>query len=126
EARLEAQKPRPLLGSFLLALVFLLIDYVLELPWAAYASWWRETQYGLSSQSWTGWLSDNFVLAAISLPVTALFITGIYALMRRAPRAWPLWAGVLTAAFMTAVLCLSPVFVEPLINTYQPAPPGPV
>ncbi len=84
--RLEARKPRPLLVSFLIPLIFLALDFVLELPWASYAQWWRETKYGLSSQSWLGWLSDNAIVTAIQLPVVALFFVALYALIRRARR----------------------------------------
>jgi STE24 endopeptidase len=126
EARLEAQRPKPLLASFLLALAFLLADYVLELPWASYAQWWREAQYGLTSQSWMGWFSDGFKVTLVSLPLVAFFFLGLYALMRFAPRIWPLWAGALAAGFMTVILWLAPVFIEPMINTYKAAPPGPV
>ena len=125
-AKLEARKPRPLLVSFLLALIFFAVDYLLELPWASYSAWWRETQYGLSSQSWLGWLGDNAIVTAITLPVLALFFLALYALIRRAPRTWPIWAGVLVAAFYILANLAQPAVIEPLINSYKPAPPGPV
>lgn len=126
EGRLEATKPRPILVSLLLPPMFLLFDYVLELPWASYAQWWRERQYGLSSQPWTGWFTDGFIQASFGMVFGGVFFAGLYALMRFAPRLWPALAGVLAAAFVAAALWLYPLFVEPLINTYKPAPPGPV
>src|SRR5260221_2358861 len=56
---LQRQKPRPLLAAFVVGLVFLALDFVLELPWASYASWWREGRYGLTSQPWAGWFVDG-------------------------------------------------------------------
>src|SRR5471030_2643491 len=38
---LEQRKPRPLLVAFGLSLIFLALDFVLELPWQSYAAWWR-------------------------------------------------------------------------------------
>ncbi len=126
EARLEGRKPRPLLTSFLLALIFLAADWVLELPWQSYADWWREGQYGLTSQPWLGWLEDNATVAAIQIPVLSLFFVALYGLMRRAPRSWPAWAGVLTAGFILLGSWAQPVVIEPLLNSYKPAPAGPV
>ena len=56
----------------------------------------------------------------------AVLLVGVYALMRRAGRLWWAWAGGLTAAFMAVMLLAGPVFIEPLFNTYTPAPDGPV
>ena len=125
-AKLEARKPRPLLVSFVLALVFLALDDVLELHWNSYSGWWRETQYGLSSQSWLGWLGDNTIVMAIQLPVIALFFLALYALIRHARRTWPVWAGVLVAVFYILANLAQPVVIEPLLNSYKPAPPGAV
>ena len=125
-AALERRKPRPLLVSFVLSLIFLALDFILELPWQSYAAWWREKQYGLTSQSWLGWLSDDAIVTAIQLPIIALFFIALYALIRRARRTWPIWAGVLVALFFLLANWAQPAVIEPLINTYRPAPPGPV
>ena len=124
--KLEARKPHPLLAAFLLSLIFLAVDFVLELPWQSYAGWWREKQYGLTSQSWLGWFSDNAIQTAITLPLIAVFFMALYVLIRRARRTWPLWAGVLVAVFYILSNWAQPVVIEPLINSYKPAPPGAV
>jgi STE24 endopeptidase len=126
EARLEDKKPRPLLVSFLLAFIFLLLDFVLELPWSSYADWLREKQYGLTSQPWSGWFTDNATVFLVQLPFLALFFLALYALMRAAKRSWPLWAGLLAGGFFLFAVGLQPILIEPLINTYKPAPPGAV
>jgi STE24 endopeptidase len=126
KARLEATRPRPLLTAFVLSLIFLAIDFVLELPWTSYASWFRNTQYGLTSQPWGGWFADNLTVFAVSLPVTALLLTALYALVRQAPRTWPIWTGVVVGVFLVVTDWAQPAVIEPLINQYTPAPPGPV
>lgn len=124
--RLERRKPRPLLVSFLLGMLFILIDWILELPWSSYADWWREGQYGLTSQPWTGWFTDNAIVFLVELPIVGLFLMALYALVRRASRTWPLWTGLLVGAFILFAAWAQPAVIEPLINHYTPAPPGPV
>jgi STE24 endopeptidase len=126
QARLEIRRPRPILVSFLAAVIFLALDFVLEVPWQAYASWWREVQYGLSSQPIAGWFTDNLIAFAVQLPFLGVFFVALYALMRRAPRSWPIWSGLLAGAFFLFASAVQPVLLEPLLNTYKPAPPGPV
>ncbi|MDB5481989.1 MAG: peptidase [Caulobacteraceae bacterium] len=120
----ERGRPRPWRAAFLVALVFFLADAVLELPWNAYAAWWRERAYGLTSQPFAGWLFEDLLAAVIGAVFTGLFFMGLYALIRRAPRTWWIGAAGLAAAFFVVQLILSPVFIEPLFNRYTPAPPG--
>ena len=49
KAAIERGRPRPLLVSFVLSVMFLGLDWLLELPWDSYASWWREGRYGLTA-----------------------------------------------------------------------------
>lgn len=124
--RLERRGSRPLLVSLVVGIVYLLIDGVLSLPWSAYSGWWRQKQYGLTSQAFTGWLGEAAISLAISAVLTSLFFVALYALIRKAPRSWWLWSGGLTAVFITVIMVLAPIYIEPIFNHYTPAPPGPV
>jgi STE24 endopeptidase len=124
--RLERRKSRPVLVSVLVGVVYLLIDSVLSLPWQAYAGWWRQKAYGLTSQAFTGWLTEAAISTLITTVILGLFLAALYALMRKAPRTWWLWAGGLTAVSITALMVLSPIYIEPIFNHYTPAPAGPV
>jgi STE24 endopeptidase len=106
--------------------VYVLLEAVLSLPWAIYANWWRDTQYGLTSQALGGWLGERALGLAIGLVVTVILLSLLYWLIRRAPRTWWLWGGAVVALFFMVIMVLAPVFIEPLFNTYRPAPPGPV
>jgi len=122
--KIEAKRPRPNLAAFLVVLVFLLIDGLITLPWQGYLSWWREHQFGFSKQSFVSWLSD-FSIETIA---SSLFIAGagtlIYLLVRRAGKLWWIGATGLVAIGLAIAFLLAPVFFEPLINDYKPAPPG--
>lgn len=122
----ERKKGRPFLASLVVAAVFILFSWALELPWSIYADWWRQKQYGLTSQAFSGWLTENLMSTAISVVFTALFVALLYVLIRRARRLWWLWAGGLTAGFIVFGMLIAPIYIEPLFNKYEPAPPGAV
>ena len=126
ETALERKKPRLILVSMVAAAIYTVADFALELPWQAYATWWRERAYGLSGQAFAGWFAERLIEMVLTVVITALFVAALYALIRGAGRAWWLWAGATAAVFLILIQILAPVFILPLFNTYTPAPPGPV
>jgi STE24 endopeptidase len=126
EQGVERKKGRPFLASLAVAAVFIAFSWLLELPWTVYSNWWREKQYGLTSQAFGGWLGEDLMSTAISVVFTALFLALLYLLIRRARRLWWLWAGGLTAVFIVLSMLIAPIYIEPLFNKYTPAPAGPV
>lgn len=126
--RLQARlaQRRPSLQAFLVSLTFLLISAILSLPWAIYAEWKREVDYGRSSQPLGDFLFQGGLQSLISALLGALFMVGVYWLMRRSGRRWWLWSGGLTALAISFILLISPILIDPLFNKYQPVPQGPV
>lgn len=122
----EARRSRPWIAAFAVLAVDGVIEGLLTLPWTVYEDWWREKSYGMTSQAFAGWLAEWGLTLAISLPVTILLVSLLYWLMRRAPRTWWAWGGGVVAAFFVVIMVLAPVFIQPLFNTYTPAPEGPV
>jgi STE24 endopeptidase len=123
---IERKRPHRVWASAAIGALFLVFDFVLELPWEAYAHWWREKQYGLTSQALSGWLAEQATGFAVSLLFVVLFLTLLYALIRCAPRTWWAWASGLAVCAIVFMFAIGPVFIEPLFNTYTPAPNGPV
>ena len=124
--RLERRRRRPKLVSLVVGVVYLLLSFVLTLPWAIYESWWRETQYGLTSQPLAGWLTEALMGTAISTVFAGLLIVGLYFIIRHARRLWWAWGAGLTALAVVFMLIVSPILIEPLFNDYTPAPDGPM
>jgi STE24 endopeptidase len=124
--RLERRKPRAILASFAVGIVYLLVDWLLSLPWSVYEDWWRQKKYGLTSQAFTGWLGEHLMSLGVSAIFVGLFLMALYALIRKAKSTWWLWGGGLTAAFIVVSLVIAPIYIEPLFNKYTPAPAGPV
>lgn len=124
--RIDTSRRRPLAASFFVSVAFFLGSSLLSLPWTIYAQWWREKQYGLTSQPLGGFLVEALIGTVISVLFTGVFFVAVYALIRRAPRFWWAWAGAVSAAFVVFAMVIGPVAIEPLFNKYTPAPPGEV
>jgi STE24 endopeptidase len=124
--RLNPNGDRPKRTVLAIAASFVLLDWLIELPWSIYTSWWRERSYQLSSESIGTWFGDAAKALPISLIVTSLFLLALYTLIRRVPRTWWLWASGVAVAGVILLVVITPIFIEPLFNTYTPAPDGPV
>ena len=122
----QAKKSRPWLAVAAVVIVDAVIEGLLTLPWSAYEDWWRQKSYGLTDQAFGGWMGETLTMLVISLVMTVALASGVYAVMRRAPRTWWAWSGGLVAVAFMVIMVLAPVFIEPLFNTYTPAPAGPV
>jgi STE24 endopeptidase len=116
----------PVRRDMLVAAVYLLASMLLTLPLDIYQGWWREQAYGMSTQTLVAWLGEQGIAAVTNLVIAAPAIAGLYALMRRAGERWWVWGTVAAMALMTVMIALSPVFIEPLFNTYKPVEDGPV
>ena len=108
----------------LYALPFVALTTVLELPWAIYTGFVRESQYGLMSQTFGAWAIDALKLFAIGLILNALVFMALFAGIRRFRRTW--WAvgagGMVVLVALGALI--APVFIAPLFNTYTEMPAG--
>jgi len=126
--RLDARlgERRRNLRAFLISLVFALASAVLTLPWTLYASYFREKGYGRTSQPLGDFLGQLALSTIISSFIIALFLVGVYWLLRRTGKRWWIWSGALTAVALAFIMLLAPVVFEPLFNKYEPVPPGQV
>jgi len=114
------------LRAFLVAGVFLLVSSLLALPFDLYEGWWRETHYGRTSQPLGDYLAQGSIGLVISTLVGALFLLGVYWLIRKTGRWWWAWSGALVAGSIAFMLLLSPIVIEPLFNDFEPIPEGEV
>ena len=106
--------------------LFVLAIFLLGLPLSIYTDFIREHQYGLSEQSFGGWLRDQLIMLGPSVLLAAVAMTCIYAAVRRAGARWWIWATGLSYLFLMFVQLVGPVYLLPLLNDYKPLPDGPV
>ena len=106
--------------SVLLAMLFMLLSAALTLPLTVYEGFYREHLFGLANQTFLPWMGQQAVSAAIAIIAGGLFISLMYAVLRRAPRTWWIWGSVLGVGFLSFMLLIGPVYIDPLFNTYKP------
>jgi STE24 endopeptidase len=104
----------------LYAIPYLLLTYVLSFPLNLYQNFYREHQYGLATQSFLPWFGEQLMGLGVTLIGGTLLLIVLYAVFRRAPRTWWIWGTIVTVIFLFAGTFISPVYIEPLFNTYKP------
>lgn len=117
---------RPFSRSLLWAAPYVVITWVLTLPWTIYTGFVREHQYDLATQGFGAWFGEQLLGLAIATIVTSLLIAGLLVLVRRFGERWWGIGTAVTVAFLAFMLLLAPVFVQPLFNKYTPMEAGPL
>jgi STE24 endopeptidase len=125
-AGVEAKKPRPWLAVAVVVVVDSIIEGLLSTPWDAYAHWWREKSYGLTSRAFGGWFGEHLLLMGFGLIQGLILFSLLYWAIRRFPKTWWLWSSVGVVFAFLGLFILQLTVLEPLLNSYKPAPPGPV
>ena len=112
--------------TLVFALLFTPLVWVLSLPFSWYSGYLREHRYGLSNQVFGAWLWDEFKGMLLWAALFAIVVVAVYGFVRRAGGRWWLRATGFTFLFMLFLFMITPVFVSPLFNRYQPLEDGPV
>lgn len=100
--------------------IFAVIHFVIDLPLSYYQSFVRQHAYGLSNQTFGKWISDSLIGLAISIVAGFLFLWVPYLLLKRSPRRWWFYTGLLAIPFLTLVILVQPVWIDPLFNKFGP------
>jgi STE24 endopeptidase len=104
----------------LYVIAFLLLNAILSFPLTVYEQFFREHKYGLATQTFGPWLADQLkILVFLLIGLSVLFIA-LYAIFRKAPRTWWIWAATVMVVFQLIVSYIFPVFIAPAFNSYTP------
>ena len=99
-------------------IVFTLINFVVDLPLSYYQSFVREHAYDLSNQTFGKWFEDSLKSALVGIIFGFLFLWVPYLLLKKSPRRWWLYTGILMVPFLFFVMLISPIWIDPLFNQY--------
>lgn len=103
---------------------YALAAWALTLPLTVYQGFVREHAYGMATQAFAAWFGEQLLALLISMLAGAILVALLYAALRRAGAQWWLWATGVTMAFMTVMLMIAPVLIDPLFNDYRPVEEG--
>jgi Zn-dependent protease with chaperone function len=112
-------------GQWYFALViyvalFALIYCLANMPLDYYADYWRPHEYGLSSQAFGKWLSDELVNLGIDLVGGALCLWIPFLLLKRATRRWWLYSWFASIPILVFYTFVQPIWIDPLFNHFGP------
>jgi STE24 endopeptidase len=99
---------------------YLLFTSVLQFPLLVYQQFFREHAYGLATQNFGAWFREQLIGFAVGLVGITILLIILYAVFRRAPKTWWVWATAVVVLFLMLVILVSPIYIEPLFNKYKP------
>jgi STE24 endopeptidase len=105
---------------FLFVLVLEIALFLLYLPFNFYSGFILAHQFGLSTQTATGWATDQIKNLLINLVMSGLGWTGFYGLMRLMPRHWPIPAGAFMIFLSAGLVVVTPILITPLFYEVRP------
>ena len=100
--------------------IFLIINFAIDLPLSYYQGFAREHAYGLSNQTLGKWFGDEIIGLLITVVVGILFLWILYLLIKKSPRRWWLYTGLLAIPFLILSILVTPILIEPLFNKFGP------
>jgi Zn-dependent protease with chaperone function len=104
----------------LFAIPYFVFVYVLSFPLNLYENFYREHQYGFATQTFAPWFREQLIAFGVALLIGTILLIVLYAVFRCAPRTWWIWGTVVMVVFLSMIAFISPVYIEPLFNTYKP------
>lgn len=104
----------------LYAFFFLLIVAILSLPLDFYGGYIRPHAYGLSNQTIARWLNHYLTGTAISTVMGIILVWIVYGIIRKSPRRWWLYFGLLNFPLAIVLVFVQPIWIAPLFNTFGP------
>jgi len=100
--------------------VFMVLNFIIDLPLTYYQDFVREHAYGLSTQTAAKWWGDMLKSLAVSLIAGFLFLWVPYLLLKKSPRRWWLYTAMLAVPFLLFAMLITPVWIDPLFNEFGP------
>lgn len=99
---------------------FILVLYVVNWPLSFYLGYVRQHAYGMSNQTFQKWLLDSLISRGVLAAFGFLFLWVPYLLLTRSPRRWWFYTGLLMVPFLTLMMFVMPVWIDPLYNDFGP------
>ena len=120
-ARLERIGRGRVRTSVLVGLAVVVAGWLATLPFGA-VSLARRRDFGLSEQSWAGWLTDRLTALGLRAVLVSIAVAGAVWLAGRFGRRWWLVGAPALAAVGVLFILVQPLVIQPLFNRFEPLP----
>jgi STE24 endopeptidase len=95
---------------------YLLVTSILGFPLTVYEDYFREHKYGLATQTFGPWMSDQLKGLGLNLVLGGILAVVLFGIVRRLQRTWWIWGSIVTLCFLIVVVLISPVYLVPIFN----------
>ena len=95
---------------------YVVLTYILGFPLAVYEGYTREHKYGLATQTFGPWMSDQFKEIAVNLVLGGILFMVLVGIVRRLQKTWWIWGAVVTIVFFIITVLIAPVYIIPIFN----------
>lgn len=109
----------PFLALWLFFSLFVLIDYLFNLPFTIYREVLVEGEYGFFTQSIGSWFIDSFKSLGLTILFGIIPVYFIYRLVNQMKRWW-LAFSLGAIPFIVFTIIVVPIFISPLFNDFEP------
>jgi len=99
---------------FLYLLALIAFVQIVSLPLEYYSGYHLEHKYGLSNQTFGAWTWDLLKGLAVAVVIVTLLAAIVYAIIRRNPRSWWAWLGVVSAPLVICFVVIAPIVITPI------------
>ncbi len=100
-------------------IMFILVDYLLEFPFAVYRDFLVEKEFGFMNQTFWGWFGDGMKGLAVSMVLGIIPMFFFYWLIERTKKWW-LWFSLGAIPFLVLLIVIAPVMISPMFNKFEP------
>jgi STE24 endopeptidase len=122
--RIASKVKKQNLQNLIYIMLYLLLSWLLSLPFSIYQDYYREHQYGLLNLDFGSWLIENMEGLAINMLFFAPMLMLLYVALRKTGKNWWIWGAGGALVFMAFVSFIAPVFIAPIFNKYEPLEEG--
>jgi STE24 endopeptidase len=99
---------------------FSIVTFILGFPLAVYEGFFRERKYGLATQTFGPWMSDQLKGLLVGIVLGGLFAVLLFGVVRRVPRTWWIWGSVVSIVLLAFTVLIAPVYIVPIFNKVTP------
>jgi STE24 endopeptidase len=102
--------------TFVYWLQYLVLTTILVFPLTVYEDYFREHKYGLATQTFGPWMSDQMKGLGVNLVLGGLLAMMLFGVVRRLPRTGWIWGAAVTTVFLIFTVLITPVYIIPIFN----------